>query len=46
MYGWARVPAKQGISPSAVVILIDIGGGSKYCSLRSQHHEPHRTDGL
>jgi len=21
-------------------------GGSKYCSLRSQHHDPHRTDGL
>ena len=21
------------------------GDGSKYCSLRSQHHDPHRTDG-
>ena len=35
----------MGFSPSALSEQVSNCGGSKYCSLRSQHHDPHRTDG-
>jgi len=38
-YGWALVHPLH-------VIHSSFGGGSEYCSVRSQHHDLHRTDGL
>jgi hypothetical protein len=41
-----QVPSiRLGFSPAAMLIHCVIGGGSKYCSLRSQHHDPLRTAG-
>ena len=37
-YGWASVHPLH-------VIHSSFGGGSEYCSLRSLHHDLHRTDG-
>ena len=40
---WKKT-VRLGFSPAVESAHDDIGGGSKYCSLRSQHHDPQRMD--